>query len=249
MRRFLTSMAVAGALVLSAPAIAAALPEMAISPAVLELTVAPGQAMTTEIVVQNPGTVSYRVSVYAWDMWHDGRERRYGPPGTFPQSLAQRLAASPGTFALAPGQKQGVQITIDVPADAKGGQYAVVFFEMAPAGDTGSSGQGPVLAISGRIGASVIVDTKTSGASLRVGKVEAVTIERHRHPPSSLRSGGRHEGPAPRRTLHVAVGAAAARPARCSRRILGWRAPDRAVHRAADRRIGRWQERDAGAPF
>jgi hypothetical protein len=120
--------------------------------------------------------VPYRVSVYAWDMWHDGRERRYGPPGTFPQSLAQRVAAAPASFQLTPGQKQAVQVTLDVPADARGGQYAVVFFEMAPAGDV-TSGQGPVLAIAGRIGASVIVDTATTGAALRIGQIEKVVIE------------------------------------------------------------------------
>jgi hypothetical protein len=174
--RILTALAVTGALALGAPAAVHALPELAISPAVLELKVAPGQAVTTEIVVQNPGTVPYRVTVYTWDMWHDGRERRYGPPGTFPRSLAQRVAAAPATFALTPGNKQAVQITLDVPVDATGGHYAVVFFEMTPAGPV-TSGPGPVLAIAGRIGASVIVDTATTGATLRVGHVDSVAIE------------------------------------------------------------------------
>lgn len=177
MRRLFSSITMAGALTLSAPALVHALPELAISPAVLEVKVAPGQALATEIVVQNPGTVAYRVSVYSWDMWHDGRNRRYGPPGTFPQSLAQRIAASPATFALTPGQKQAVQLTLDVPADAKGGHYAVVFFEMTPATEpTARTGQGPVLAIAGRIGASVIVDTATTGATLRIGKIENVAV-------------------------------------------------------------------------
>ena len=177
MRRLTSALTTAVALTLSVPAVVSALPELAISPAVLELKVAPGQAVTTEIVVQNPGTVPYRVSVYAWDMWHDGRERRYGPPGTFPQSLAQRVAAAPASFVLTPGDKQAVQLTLDVPANAKGGHYAVVFFEMAPPTEPQATGRGPVLAIAGRIGASVIVDTATTGASLRVGKVETVAID------------------------------------------------------------------------
>ena len=175
MIRFVGALAVAGLLLL--PAVAGALPEMAISPAVLELRAAPGQALTTEITVSNPGTVGYRVAVYAWDMWHDGRSRRYGPPGTFPQSLAQRVAASPATFALAPGGKQQVQVTVDIPREAQGGQYAVIFFEMAPGAEGSAGQQGPTLAIAGRIGASVIVDTATAGASVKLGRVEGVTVE------------------------------------------------------------------------
>jgi hypothetical protein len=178
--RFASCLAAAGVLALLTPAVAGALPELAISPAVIEMAAAPGQAVGTEMTVSNPGTVGYRVTVYAWDMWHDGRHRRYGPPGTFPQSLAQRVAASPSTFALAPGQQQQVQLTLDVPGDARGGQYAVVFFEMSPP-ETAASGQGPVLSLAGRIGASVIVDTGTVGASLKVGKVDQVAVE----PPSS----------------------------------------------------------------
>lgn len=176
MRRFLSLLTIAGAVTLTAPALVGAAPELAISPAVLELKAAPGQAIASEVTVTNPGTVGYRVSVYAWDMWHDGRNRRYAPPGTFPQSLAQRLAASPATFPLEPGGKQQVQLTVDVPADAKGGQYAVVFFEMSPDSDPSGS-SGPVLAIAGRIGASLIVDTATTGASLRVGRVEQLAVE------------------------------------------------------------------------
>jgi hypothetical protein len=179
-RRLASSLAAAGVLALLTPTVAGALPELAISPAVIEVKAAPGQAVATDITVSNPGTIGYRVSVYAWDMWHDGRQRRYGPPGTFPQSLAQRFAASPAGFVLGPGQQQQVQITVDVPRDAQGGQYAVVFFEMAPPDPVGTN-QGPVLALAGRIGASVIVDTGTVGASLRVGKVEQVGVE----PPSS----------------------------------------------------------------
>ena len=175
MTRFVGALAVAGALLV--PALASALPEMAISPAVLELRAAPGQAITTEITVSNPGTVGYRVSVYAWDMWHDGRSRRYGPPGTFPRSIAQRVAGSPASFALVPGGKQQVQITLDIPREAQGGQYAVIFFEMAPGEEAAAGRQGPVLAIAGRIGASVIVDTATAGASIKLGRVEDVTVQ------------------------------------------------------------------------
>jgi len=175
MTRFVGALVLAGTLLV--PSLARALPEMAISPAVLELRAGPGQAITTEITVSNPGTVGYRVSVYAWDMWHDGRSRRYGPPGTFPHSIAQRVAASPTTFALTPGGKQQVQVTLDVPREAQGGQYAVIFFEMAPGEEGGAGRQGPVLAIAGRIGASVIVDTAAAGASLKLGRVEGVSVE------------------------------------------------------------------------
>lgn len=177
MRRFTSCLVAAGALALLAPAVASALPELAISPAVIEIKVAPGQAVTSDVTVSNPGTLAYRVNVYAWDMWHDGRQRRYAPPGTFPHSLARRLAASPSSFSLPPGQQQTVQITLDVPPDATGGQYAVVFFEMSPLAETAGANQGPVLSIAGRIGASVIVDTDTVGASLKVGRVEHVMLE------------------------------------------------------------------------
>jgi hypothetical protein len=175
--RLTSLLAAAGTFALLIPAVASALPELAISPAVLEMKVAPGQAVTSDITVSNPGTVAYRVTVYAWDMWHDGQQRRYAPPGTFPHSLARRLAASPSNFVLGPGRQQAVQITLDVPKDASGGQYAVVFFEMSPPGDAASPNQGPVLSIAGRIGASVIVDTDTTGASVKVGRLEHVVVE------------------------------------------------------------------------
>ncbi len=178
MRFVAITVVILGAALLAAPIVVHALPEMAISPAVVDVRAAPGQAITTEITVANPGSVAYTVSVFAWDMWHDGKERRYAPPGTFPHSLAQRVAASPASFSLAAGAKQPVQVTIDVPVDAQGGQYAVLFFEMSTdAPEAARTGQGPVLTIAGRIGASLIVDTDIAGAIVKVGKVEDVAIQ------------------------------------------------------------------------
>ncbi|OGK95057.1 MAG: hypothetical protein A2W08_17200 [Candidatus Rokubacteria bacterium RBG_16_73_20] len=81
------------------------------------------------------------------------------------------------TPALALMGKQQVQITLDIPREAQGGQYAVIFFEMAPGEEAAAGRQGPVLAIAGRIGASVIVDTATAGASIKLGRVEGVTVQ------------------------------------------------------------------------
>lgn len=158
------------------PSTGLAVPEIAISPAVLRLSVAPGQAITREIVVSNPGTTAYQVTAYAWDMWHDGLNRQYAPPGTFPRTIAKRTVITPATFPLVPGERHLVRFTIDIPQEATGGLYGVIFFEMGPSEQPGASKDSSLLMVMGRIGASIIVDTNTRPVT-EGSRIEKLSID------------------------------------------------------------------------
>lgn len=109
--------------------------ELSVSPSAVEIAGAPGQVVTRSIELHNSGRVAVRVLAYAWDLWHDGLRQLYAPPGSSPRSIAGWLVITPREALLAPGDSRRVEVAARIPGDARGGQYAVVFFEMTPLAD------------------------------------------------------------------------------------------------------------------
>ena len=94
--------------------------------------VAPGQTISGSLMIHNTSNQSIPVK----DYWEDFRyeppfngSKKFFPPGTLDASLSRWISFLPKQFTLAPYGKQKINYTINVPAEAKGGYYGVLFFE------------------------------------------------------------------------------------------------------------------------
>lgn len=100
----------------------------------ISLTIAPGEKKRTYISVDSyDSKESMLVDVYTQDIMYlpDG-SNDFLPPGTTPWSCANWIRLSPTAFELKPDSERTVKLEVKVPPDAKGGKYAVVFFDVAP---------------------------------------------------------------------------------------------------------------------
>lgn len=97
----------------------------------VRLSVAPGSYDSGEIKVENNGAEPIAVKVYLEDWIYrspDG-EKEFMPKGTHALSCASWITFYPADFTLAVNGHQMVRYTVSVPQDARGGYYAVMFFE------------------------------------------------------------------------------------------------------------------------
>src|SRR5690349_19687527 len=119
-------------LLLAAPAAHADI-SIGASPAFLDVVLEKGKTSAQTILLFNSGTDPITVKAYAWDWWHEpGNPRKFGPPGTLPHSAAKWISFVPGEITVSPQKAVNVTVIIAPPEDAKGGNYAVVWFEAIP---------------------------------------------------------------------------------------------------------------------
>jgi hypothetical protein len=117
---------------LAAPAARADLSLLA-SPAELNVELRPGQSTAQIVKVINKGTVPFKYNAYSWEWWYSDKARKlFAPIGTFDRQAARWITISPAVMELKPGATAEVKVTVSAPADARGGYFAVVFFEVTP---------------------------------------------------------------------------------------------------------------------
>lgn len=113
---------------------------MLASPAELKIELRPGQSTAQIVKVLNKGTVPFKYNAYSWEWWYDGKTRKlFAPVGTFDRQAARWITIAPAVLELKPGNSAEVKVTVSAPADARGGYYAVVFFEVTPPFPPGTS--------------------------------------------------------------------------------------------------------------
>ncbi len=148
-----------------------------IDPARIELSISPGRQKGAMVTVDNSQSEEpLHIKVYVRDIM-------YLPSGDydFPQaastswSCADWIKMVPEEIDILPKRKGSVRISVAVPADAKGGYYAVVFFESSPS----YTAEG--LGINFRIGALVditVANTESKKAELtNISFIEPKNIE------------------------------------------------------------------------
>lgn len=140
----------------------------------LRATVPPGQTKSGVIQVNNSGNKQTRVKAYISDWVYkpggDGN-KNFLPPASTPLSCAKWINLSPTEFDLYPDETRSVNYTITVPNDAKGGHYAVIFFES----DMGiQEVKGTQVRVRGRVGSLVYVESE--GHVIRKGEVMEVKV-------------------------------------------------------------------------
>lgn len=145
-----------------------------ISPPSLKLSVQPGQSASGTITVLNRGEETVGILVYTEDWLYapDG-SKSFHAAGTTPLSCAKWLRIFPKKFQLEGGEKMGVQYTVNMPEDAKGGYYAVVFFESVPSAEE-ERDEGMMVRFAGRLG--TIIYLETEGKSTRSATVESFSV-------------------------------------------------------------------------
>jgi len=127
-----------------------------ISPLTFELTANPGDAITNQVKVYNPGAGTVGIKMETEDFAVSGEigHVTVEPPETETYSIARWVTFEPQEFALDPGEQKFVTFTISVPENAEpGGHYGAVL-----AGTSGIIGEEFMgAAVAGRVGALVLL--------------------------------------------------------------------------------------------
>ena len=152
-----------------------------VSPPSFKATVEPGGSTSGTITVMNTSDEDIGINIYAQDwLYKSDGSKSFHAAGTTPLSCAKWIRLFPKKFQVEAHGKMAVQYTINVPEDAKGGYYAVIFSESVPLGDEGLEGEMTVR-FAGRLGTVVYLETK--GKSSRKASIESLSIT----PPQSNR--------------------------------------------------------------
>ncbi|QAT17153.1 hypothetical protein BU251_05120 [Candidatus Velamenicoccus archaeovorus] len=91
----------------------------------------PGSYASGEIKVDNTGQQEISIKVYLEDWVYaqaDG-SKDFMPKGTTSLSCSNWITFYPADFKLAAGKSETVHYTVNIPPDAKGGHFSVMFFE------------------------------------------------------------------------------------------------------------------------
>lgn len=138
----------------------------------VELTAVPGQTLTGAINVHNTTDQPVSVRVYLADFLYlepfNGK-KDFLAAGSTEYSMAGWFSFLPRELTLQPFQKQEINYSIQVPADARGGYYNVLFVER----DAGVVGEGAMAGVQiiSRVGSLFFVETADSQPQ---GKVENI---------------------------------------------------------------------------
>jgi len=165
---------------LAAPAARADLSLLA-SPAELNVELRPGQSTAQVVKILNKGTVPFKYNAYSWEWWYSAKSRKlFAPVGTFDRQAARWITITPAQRELKPGASADVKVTVSAPADARGGYFAVVFFEVTPPLPPGLSEEMKArMGMGARLGVLVEVRaTPAKGAAEPVAsKIEMTGVE------------------------------------------------------------------------
>lgn len=121
----------------------------------------PGESKSGQIRIENPTEQTTQVRCYFEDWFYtppgDGG-KDFRPASSTPLSCASWIRFSPSEFSLPPYSQQLVNYVVNVPADASGGHYAVLFFETVIG--EGQDEQGLSVLILGRLGSLFYVQVE-----------------------------------------------------------------------------------------
>lgn len=126
-----------------------------IEPARLELVIPAGRQKGKSILIDNTKEDSpAHIKIYAQDITYlpDGTHD-FLNPGSTPWSCSRWIKVVPEELDIPAGKAKSVRISVEVPPEAKGGGYAILFFE---------------------VGAPSLI--KGIGVNLRIGAMVLVTI-------------------------------------------------------------------------
>ncbi|OIO38063.1 MAG: hypothetical protein AUJ71_03920 [Candidatus Omnitrophica bacterium CG1_02_49_16] len=142
----------------------------------VQLKAAPGETYAGEITAENPTEEEVKVRIYLEDWVYAAGgtgQKNFSPMGTTPLSAAKWITFSPAEDAIKPFGRTIVHYTIQVPQDAKGTHYAVLFFETIIG--SAKDEEGVNVMVAGRIGSLFYVEVK--GLAERKGEIKSVELK------------------------------------------------------------------------
>ncbi|MFH1355371.1 MAG: hypothetical protein ABIH19_04400 [Candidatus Omnitrophota bacterium] len=149
-----------------------------VNQAKIRLSIAPGSAKAGSIIIDNPSERSKYIKAYLEDWYYlpsaDG-SKDFKPSGTTELSCADWINFVPAEFSLAPFGREVVNYTVRVPQDAKGGHYAILFFEHTR-DPQDSMAEGVGVGISVRVGSLIYIEAE--GTIERKAELYNPVIER-----------------------------------------------------------------------
>jgi len=140
-----------------------------IEPSRIELDISAGKQKGKTVIIDNSKSDEpLHIKVYAQDIMYlpDGTND-FLAPGTTEWSCANWIKAIPEELDIPPGKTQAVRLSLAVPEQARGGYYAMVFFESGPTMVQG-------LGINFRIGA--LLDLTVSGTEYRKAELADISF-------------------------------------------------------------------------
>ncbi|HXV18536.1 MAG TPA: hypothetical protein VD883_00485 [Candidatus Omnitrophota bacterium] len=141
----------------------------------IELTLAPGEAYSGEIVADNPTDQELKLNIYLQD-WvylpNMSGEKKFDAIGSLPFSASKWITFNPAEAVVPPFGKMTVRYTVQVPQDATGGNYSVLFFETILGTTVDEEGANVIVA--GRIGSLFLLQVR--GTIDRRGELESVEV-------------------------------------------------------------------------
>ncbi len=104
----------------------------------VRLSIAPGSSKSGSIMVENPSDETRHVKIYLEDWRYVSQDgsKEFSPAGTINLSAAGWISFLPVEFTILPFGKQKLNYTVRVPANAQGGHYAIMFFEVGEPNQT-----------------------------------------------------------------------------------------------------------------
>lgn len=148
---------------------------IAVDPARINLEAAPGGKITGEIKISNNATDQKQgFLAYCEDfVFNKEGSKEVRPIGSTLRSAANWVTLAPTEFEVNPNGSKKIKFTINVPPDARGGYYCLVFFETAlPKTQASFTGA----ALKGRIGATLSLTVK--GTADPKGVITKITTTR-----------------------------------------------------------------------
>ncbi|MCM8793721.1 MAG: hypothetical protein NC898_04570 [Candidatus Omnitrophica bacterium] len=143
----------------------------------IRLIILPGETKTGVIEVDNPSSEEVNVKAYLEDWKYslnqDGT-KEFFPPHTLPLSCSGWISFSPSEFSIPPFGRRSIEYTVNVPKEAKGGHYAVLFFESLLGKSDLKENVGINVIV--RIGALFYIEPE--GTTIRKAEIENLSIEK-----------------------------------------------------------------------
>lgn len=144
----------------------------------IRLIIPPGQSKTGRIEVKNPSPESREIKIYIedWVYADDTGSKNFMPSGTADLSCANWIDFVPAEFTVPAFGEQYINYTVRVPPDAKGGHYAVIFFESRMGKPEATADAMAVVPVAIRVGSLLYVEP--AGTIKRAAQIENLSLSR-----------------------------------------------------------------------
>jgi len=148
-----------------------------IDPVKNRLVIPQGGTKSGTIKIEASSDTSVKVKVYLEDWKYnpvqDG-SKDFAPAGTLPSSAANWISFAPAEFTVEPYGRQLLGYTVNVPSNATGGHYTVLFFETAIGeAPPGTIQEGVAVKVFGRIGVLFYIEPQdTINKEVRLYELE-----------------------------------------------------------------------------